>query len=153
MSDENQPNPYEDLDAILREAEIACFIDDLGDRVVPFSGEYREWLFWVDVVDGWYSFRTTICKMPTASNLRVNLLTEAMRLNDDLIAAKFSAADWLYLNCAYRASDMDAEDLTKLLKFLVATAEAQYPNLFRVATGDSVLASLEASRKKMRLAS
>ena len=118
---------------------------------VMFTSDLREWAVNIRLNDSWVMLRTFVMVLPTPAQRKLALLEAAMQANASLSLAKFSATDdkSLVIDLEYRDEHLNAETLRNLIGLVVRVGDENYPKLFRIATGDSTLQSLESAFKQL----
>ncbi len=118
-----------------------------GAYDVSFPSHLREWLVRIMLTDAWLMLRTFVMNLPEPAPRRAALLEAAMQANGRLSLTKFSLADAtsLCLELEYRAEHTDAAVLQNLIGLVVKVGDAEYPPLFRIASGDAALEALESA--------
>ena len=128
----------------MREADIRSFRLDESARHAAFTGRTRDWTLTYRLREGWFMLTSFLCALPEEPALRARLLDHAMRANARLSLVKFAANETaLTLDCEYRAAHVDREVVAELTGFMLRTLNDVYPALFRIVTGDDVLAQLD----------
>jgi hypothetical protein len=107
----------------------------------------REWVVSVRMTEAWVSLRTYVLALPDSAEPRAALLEAAMHANGRMSLTKFSLADEnaLHLDLEYRQEHLDSSVLRNLVCLAVKVGEAEYPRLFRIATAEAALDSLESA--------
>ncbi len=137
-------DPARRLRTLLRDAEILSFRGANGSRVAIFSSRTREWNINYRISEGWFMMRTFICDLPTEPGRCAKLIEHLMRENARYSLVKFTAAaTTLTLDCEYRDEHVDRKVVGDLTGFMLTTLNERYPAIFRIATGDDVLAQLD----------
>lgn len=146
MSDNNSPSNAQRLKTLFKEAGIKSTRLDATRRLVQYHGRTRDWTFIANIYNGWFHVSAYVCEIPTAPGLRADLLDTAMVANQKMSLTKFVKSNALWLELEYRDEHIGATDAGNLLGLLFSNAEEYYPRLFRIVTGDAVLASLDDSQ-------
>ncbi|MGP6158886.1 MAG: hypothetical protein ACLPYS_15500 [Vulcanimicrobiaceae bacterium] len=125
----------------------------LATYEVSFMGDLREWTVTTRLTGAWTLMRAYVMRLPKSESIKGMLLQGALEINADLPLGKLSLeGDALYLDIEYRAEHLDAGALKGLLQLIVNVGEDEYPGLFRIASGDRILKSLESSLALPKLA-
>ena len=119
---------------------------------VPFAGKFRSWDVRISLSNSWVSWTTFIMQLPAAGPSRTAFLERVLEINDIMSVAKFvKAGDALTLDLEYRYEHLDNEAFRNLTGLLYSLAEEYFPELFRLASGDSALNQLEEAFKRPSL--
>src|ERR1700676_5613074 len=115
-----------------------------------FTSDLREWAVNVRLNEAWVMLRTFVMVLPQGTPRRLALLEAALQANAALSLAKFSATEdaSLVIDLEYRDEHLGAETLPNLIVLVVRVGDDYYPKLFRIATGDVTLETLESAFKK-----
>jgi hypothetical protein len=115
-------------------------------RGVVFCGRVREWLVAVTEAGAWLNLAVTFCSVPDEPGLRSRLIERAMERNRWLGLLKFGALNqMLVFELDYRWDHVDANVLAELIRYIVTTADDEYPAVFRIVSGDAALDALGAT--------
>jgi hypothetical protein len=126
-------------------------ISDCGYEV-PFSGKLRDWHIRARIYNGWLSLNTYLMEIPAKGPQRSELLERMLEVNDVMNIAKFSKSqETLSLDVEYREEHVDAAAFNGLILLMHSLCEQYYPELFRIASGDSALESLEEAFQRPAL--
>ena len=113
---------------------------------VSFHGELREWTVTARLTDAWVFLRSYVMRIPDSLPIRSLLMEDALEANGRLLLGKLSIeGDALVLDIEYRAEHVDGAVLSNLLGLAVKVGDAEYPRLFRIASGDITLNALGSS--------
>lgn len=136
------------LKKLLTEADLeSCRVDE-WTRGVTFPGRDREWVIEATLTPDWVHLSTAFCDVPKEAGLRGRLYEHAMQENRRMNLAKFgTVAKSLVLELDYSAEHVDARVLANLIGFAASIAQAQYPAVCRIVSGDEALEVLEASMR------
>jgi hypothetical protein len=135
------------LRSMLTEAGMHVKHAGVGSYEVSFPSRLREWSVRVTLADVWVLLRTFVMTLPADGPRRLALLEAAMQINGRLSLAKLSVVDAtsLCLELEYRSDHVDSDVLRNLVGLLVKVGDREYPQLFRIATGDTALDALESA--------
>jgi hypothetical protein len=140
------PNPNADdgqrLKRLIKEAGYISVRMDAHRRTMSFTGRTREWNIVARLHNGWLNLYTLVCDLPVDIGVRTRTLETMMRLNQQMLMAKFISAPHLALELDYRADHVDGETFSNLVGNIYKNAEEYYPEIFRKVTGDDVLEAL-----------
>lgn len=126
-------------------------ISDCGYDV-PFAGKFRGWHIRARIYNGWLSLSTYLMEIPAKGPQRNALLERMLELNDVMSVAKFSKTnDALSLDLEYREEHVDVPAFNGLILLMHSLCEQFYPELFRIASGDTTLESLEEAFQRPAL--
>jgi hypothetical protein len=113
---------------------------------ISFAGELREWVVTAHLNEAWVLLRCYVMRLPESLHVRTMLLQAALEINADLPLTKFSVeGHTLFLDLEYFAAHLDSYLLSTLLRLIVEVGDNEYPKLFRIASGDVTLKTLESS--------
>jgi hypothetical protein len=146
MTSDNSAELDRRLKAFLDEGDFN--VKQVGSATydVSFRGLLREWTVTTKLTDTWVLLRSYVMRLPESAPVRVMLLQAALEINGDLPLGKLSIeGDSLYLDVEYRAEHLDSDVLSNLLRLMVHVGDDEYPKLFRIASGDTMLKALESS--------
>lgn len=133
------------LKQLLKEAGLTSIRIDAVRRGILYRGRSREWLIVAGLNAQWLHLYTIVCNIPDEAGLRLRLFESTLRSNTEMTLAKFAAPPaGLVLELEYRAEHLDAPVLANLLGHLYWAAEARYPKVFRIVSGDETLNALES---------
>jgi hypothetical protein len=119
---------------------------------IPFGGQFRDWRIRAYLHNGWLVMHAFVMRVPAAGAARAQLFERMLEVNDDMSVAKFSKyKDMLTLDLEYREEHINAESLRNLLGLMHSLCEQHYTELFRIASGENALASLEAAYQRPAL--
>jgi len=135
------------LRSLLSDADLSA--KQVGGAVydVCIPAGLREWVVNVRMTEAWVSLRTFVLSVPESAPVRARLLEAALLANGRTSLTKFSlgADNALSLELEYRQEHLDSAVLRNLVCLAVKVGEAEYPRLFRIATGESALDQLESA--------
>jgi hypothetical protein len=145
---ENDQTPLDlRLFSLLSEADLRAKRTGGAAYDVRIPAALREWVVEVRMTEAWVSLRAFVLSLPEAPSLRASLLEAAMSANARTSLTKFSLVDEtsLCLELEYRQDHLDAAILRNLVCLIANVGEAEYPRLFRLATAEDALESLESA--------
>ncbi|MFY9780486.1 MAG: hypothetical protein WAJ85_08250 [Candidatus Baltobacteraceae bacterium] len=146
MTSDNSAELDRRLKALLDEGDFN--VKPVGSAIydVSFRGQLREWTVTTRLTETWILLRTYVMRLPESAQIRTTLLQTALEINGDLPLGKLSIeGDSLYLDIEYRTEHLDSSVLGNLLRLVVQVGDDEYPRLFRIASGDTMLKALESS--------
>jgi hypothetical protein len=113
-------------------------------RAMFFTGRTREWNIVARSNGDWLNLYTIVCTIPEEAGIRARLLEAAMRINQQMLVAKFVVGQTsLVLELDYRVQHLDVEVIRGLVSLIYSNAEEHYAKLFRIVSGDDVLQALD----------
>ena len=115
---------------------------DATRRIVMFAGRTRDWTFSLALSNGWFSIVTYVCEIPEASGVRAGLFDLAMTANHSMSLCKFVKGHGLVMELEYRDEHVSIDVVRNLVALALANLEEWYPKIFRVVSGDAVLATI-----------
>jgi hypothetical protein len=138
------------LRTMLVEAGLRVKRVSRGAYDVTFPSELREWGVTVRMSESWVMLRTFVLALPPSGRRRQALLEASMQANANRSLIKFSLGEpnSLYIDLEYREEHVTPEVLKNLISLVVNVGDAEYPKLFRLATGDDALDALESAFKR-----
>ncbi|HEV3154669.1 MAG TPA: hypothetical protein VGZ02_12765 [Candidatus Baltobacteraceae bacterium] len=120
--------------------------------VMPFSGRLRDWHIRANLCGGWLAMSTYVMELPDKGPTRSGLLERMLELNDVISVGKFSKHEQaLHLDVEYRQEHVDASAFSGLVGLVHSVCEQYYPELVRIATGDTALQQLEVAFQRPAL--
>jgi hypothetical protein len=148
VNENRTPDGSARLKALLKETGLKSTRLDARRRLVSFRGQTREWSFVAGLNNNWLHIHTYVCEIPDAAGLRGELLDVAMTANKAMSLTKFSKSNGLVLELEYREEHLDTRVLGNLFALAMGNAEEYYPRLFRIVSGDAVLAKLSSGARE-----
>jgi len=121
--------------------------------LVAFTGKFRDWTIRTHIYNGWFCLSTFVLELPETPGVRAAVLERVVDLNSEMAVAKFSRnGSMLKLELECRADHVDAPAFAAHIGHYYRLLEQHYPALFRIASGDEALASLQNAFERPSLA-
>jgi hypothetical protein len=96
----------------------------------------------------WLNLWVYVCGLPEAPGQRAELAEQLMHLNAQHVLAKYSFHnDDVILELQYRHEHLNSDSMTGVVSLLTSIANADYPRIVRLLSGDATLERLERSFK------
>ncbi len=153
--------PMEQNDALRNRRALKALLDANGYRShrisdsgyeIPFAGKFRDWHIRARIHNGWLLLNTYFMEVPEKGPQRSALLERMLEMNDVMNVAKFSKSkEVLSLDLEYREEHADAAAFNGLVSLMHSLCEEYYPQLFRIASGDSAMESLQQAFQRPAL--
>lgn len=138
------PGNQSRLRRLIREAGYSYQTVDRQRVEIVFGGPYRPWVVMTCLNEHWLSLCTYVCRIPESPGRKAELSELLLRLNEEKALANYSYRGGdAYLQLQYRLEHVDSEAMRGLIGLFLACANADYPRIVRVVTGDSALERLE----------
>jgi hypothetical protein len=136
------------LKRLIREAGYSYQTVDRQRVELLFGGPYRPWTVILTLDQHWLNLWVYVCGLPEAPGQRAELAEQLMHLNAQHVLAKYSFhhSD-VILELQYRHEHLNSDSMTGVVSLLTSIADADYPRIVRLLSGDATLERLERSFK------